>query len=54
MSSNDVTTRLAAVFARSLPLMFVCPLILCNTMDSPSRIVYWSAETTTMSAIQGL
>ncbi len=30
MSSNDFTTRLAAASARSLPLMFVCPLILCS------------------------
>ncbi len=29
MSSSDVTTRLAAAFARSLPFMFACPLILC-------------------------
>ena len=26
MLSNNVTTRLAAVSTRSLPLMFVCPL----------------------------
>ncbi len=27
MASNDVTTRFAAVSARSLPLILVCPLI---------------------------
>jgi hypothetical protein len=29
-SSHDVTTCLAAVSARSLPLMFACPLISCS------------------------
>ena len=30
MSSNDINTRLAAASARSLPFMFVCPLVLCS------------------------
>ena len=40
MSSNDVTTRLAATAARSLPFMFVCPLILCSLVGRPSLIMY--------------
>ena len=35
ISSKDVTTHLAAVSARSLPLMFVCPLIVCSIVGSP-------------------
>ena len=52
MSSNDVTIRLAATSARSLPLMFVCPLIMCSIMGRPSLILYWSEMT--MSVISGL
>jgi len=40
MSSQLVTTFLAATSARSLPLMFVCPLILCNIVVSPSSALY--------------
>ena len=40
MSSNDVTTRLAAAYARSLPLMLVCPLILCSILVRLSLILY--------------
>ena len=40
MSSNDVTTRLAAASARSLPLMFVYPLILCRIAGRLSLILY--------------
>jgi hypothetical protein len=40
MSSNDVTTRLGADSARSLLLMFVCPLILCSIVGRPSLILY--------------
>ena len=40
MTSNDITTRLAATLARSLSLMFVCPLILCSIVGRPSLILY--------------
>ena len=40
MPSNDVTTRLAAASARSLPFMFVCPLILRSIVGRPSLILY--------------
>jgi hypothetical protein len=40
MSSNDVTTRLAATSARSLSVMFVCPLILFSIVGRPSLILY--------------
>ena len=33
-------TRLAAVSAKSLPLMFACPLILCSIVRRPSLILY--------------
>ncbi len=52
MSSNEVTTRLAAASARSLPLMSVCPLILCSIVERPSVILYWSEDT--MAVIIGL
>jgi hypothetical protein len=52
MSSKYVTTRWSAVFARSLPLMFVYPLILCGIVGRPSLVIYWSEET--MAAISGL
>ena len=51
-SSNDVTTRLAAASARSLPFICVCPLILCSIVGSPSLILYWSDFT--MAVISGL
>jgi hypothetical protein len=44
MSSNYVTTRLVAPSARSFPLMFVCPLILCSIMGSPSLIMLWRED----------
>jgi hypothetical protein len=34
ISSKEVTIRLAILSARSLPLMFVCPLILCSFVGS--------------------
>ena len=40
MSLNAVTTRLAAAYAKSLPLVLVCPLILCSIVDRPSLILY--------------
>jgi len=40
MSPNDVTTRLAASSARSLPFMFVCPLILCSIVGRLNLILY--------------
>ena len=52
MSSNDVTIRFASMPARSLPLMGVCPLLLCSIMGSPSLIMYRSVET--MVAMNGL
>jgi hypothetical protein len=52
MSSNEYTTRLDAALARSLPLMYVCPLILCSIMGRPRLIMYWSDVT--MAAISGL
>ena len=52
MSLNVVTTRLAAASARSLPLMFACPLILCSIVRRPNFILYWSDIT--MAAISGL
>jgi len=49
MSSHDVTTRLAAVSTKSLPLMYVCPLILCTIVGKPSLILCGSEVT--MAAI---
>ncbi len=40
MSPKAVTTRLAASSARSLPFMFVCPLILWSLVGRPSLILY--------------
>ena len=51
MSSDDVTTRLAAAFARSLPFIYVCPLILCSIVGRPRLILYWSNMT--MAVISG-
>jgi hypothetical protein len=36
MFSNDSTTRLAAVSARPLPLIFVCLLLWCSILGRPS------------------
>jgi len=52
MSSKDVTTRLAAVSTRSLPLMCACLLIFCSIVARLSYILYWSAVT--ISAMIGL
>ncbi len=49
---KNVTTRFPVVSARYLPLMSVCPLILCSIMGRPSLILYWSVVT--MAAIRGL
>ena len=51
MSSNAVTPRLAAVSVRSLPLVFVCPPILCSIVGRPSLILYWSERN--VAAISG-
>ncbi len=40
MPSQSATTLLAAESARSLPLMFVCPRILCSIVGSPSSALY--------------
>ena len=40
MSSNDITTRLAATSVRSLSFTFVCSLILCSIVGRPSLIPY--------------
>ncbi len=45
MSSQAATTLLAAASARSLPLMFVCPLILRNVVGSPSSALYMRSST---------
>ncbi len=52
MSPKAVTTRLAASSARSLPSMFVCPLILWSLVGRPSIILYLSEFT--MAVISGL
>ena len=45
MFSKNVKARLTTVSTRSLPLMFVCPLILCSIVGRPSLIIYWSEVT---------
>ncbi len=40
ISSNAVTARLAAASVRSLPFMFVCPLILRSIVGRHSLIMY--------------
>ena len=52
MSSNEITTRLAAASARSLPFISVCPLILCSIVGRSRLILYWSKST--MAVISGL
>ena len=52
MSSNDVTTRLAAASARSLPFISVCPLILFSVVGRPRLILYRNKST--MAVISGL
>ena len=45
ISKKAETTDLAASFVRSLPVMFVCPLILRNAMRSPRLALCWSTKT---------
>jgi hypothetical protein len=52
MPSNDVTTRLAALSARSLLLIFACLLSFCSIVCSPNLTLHWSVET--MAAMRGL
>ncbi len=52
LSLKDVTTLLDVVSTRSLPLMFVCPLIFCIIVGIPRFIRYWSHVT--MTAMSGL
>ena len=52
MSSQAETTLLAATSARSLPLMFVWPLILCSIVVSPSSDLY--RRESTIAAMSGL
>ncbi len=52
MSSQLETTFLAAASARSLPLMFVCRLILCSIVVSPSSALY--RRESTIAAMRGL
>ena len=52
MSSKDVNSCLDFVYARSLPFMFVCPLILFIVVVRPSCILNWSEVT--MAVMSGL
>ena len=52
MSPKVVTTRMAASYARPLPFMFVCPLILWSLVGRHSLILYGSEFT--MAVISGL
>ena len=52
MPSLSATTLLAAASARSLPLMFVCPRILCSIVGSPSSALY--RRESTIADISGL
>ncbi len=52
MSSQAATTLFAATSARSLPLIFVCPLILCRDVGSPSLALY--KRMSTMAVMSGL
>ena len=52
MPSQSATTLLAAASARSLPLMFVCPLPLRNVVGSPSSDLY--RRSSTIAAMSGL
>ena len=45
ISTKTETTNLSALSARSLPLMYVCPLILRNTIGSSMLAPYCSMET---------
>ncbi len=52
MPSKSATIFLAAAFARSLPLMFVCPRILCSIVGSPSSALY--RRKSTIAVMSGL
>jgi hypothetical protein len=52
MFAKNVTCCLAAVSRRSLPLMFVGPLILCSIVGRPTLILCWSLVT--MAVMRGL
>jgi hypothetical protein len=52
MSFHAATTLLAAASARSLPLMFVCPLTLRNVVGSPSSDLH--RRSSTIAAMSGL
>ncbi len=52
MPSQSATTLLAAASARSLPLMYMCPRILCSIVGSPSSALYRSEST--IVAMSGL
>jgi hypothetical protein len=52
MSSHAETTLLAAASARSLPLMFACPLILCSIVVNPKLALY--KREPTIAAMSGL
>ena len=52
MPSQSATFLLAAASARSLPLMFVCPRILCSIVGSPSSAMY--RRESTIAVMSGL
>ena len=52
MPFQSATTLLAAASARSLPLMFVCPRILCSIVGSPSSALY--RRMSTIAVMSGL
>ena len=52
MLFQSATTLLAAASARSLPLMFVCPRILCKVVGSPSSALY--RRMSTIAVMSGL
>ena len=52
MPSQSATTLLAAASARSLSLMFVCPLTLRNVVGRPSSDLY--RRSSTIAAMSGL
>ena len=52
MSSQLDTNLLVATSAKSLPLMFVCPLILCSIVVSPSLAMY--RRDSTIATMSGL
>ncbi len=52
MPSQSATTLLTAVSARSLPVMFVCPRILCSIVNNPSSALY--RRESTIAVMSGL